>query len=83
MVNAATELLPNDMEVQELARRYLGRVDKLLGQVLRQEGFPAAEARRRGGAMLALATGAVILRKAGAPSAKIRTKLDMLSRLLA
>ena len=81
-VNSASELLPDDAEVLELARRYLGKVDKLVAGLLRRVGFSAPEARHRSGAMLALATGAVTLRKAGEPAARIRAMLDLLPALM-
>lgn len=81
-VNSASELLPDDAEVLELAHRYLGKVDKLVAGLLRQVGFSAAEARHRSGAMLALATGAITLRKTGEPASRIRTMLDLLPALM-
>lgn len=82
VVNSATELLPNDVEVLELVRRYLGNVDKLVRGLLRRSGFSIAEARHRSGAMLALATGAVTLRKVGEPASRIRAMLDLLPGLM-
>lgn len=81
-VNSATELLPKDTQVLGLAHNYLGKVDKLVSGLLRRAGFSAAEARCRSGAMLALATGAVTLRKAGEPASRIRTMLNLLPALL-
>ncbi|MDQ6629540.1 MAG: TetR/AcrR family transcriptional regulator, partial [Pseudomonadota bacterium] len=59
--NSATELLPADAEVAELAKRYLGEVDQRVAGLLREMGFTPAESRSRSGAMLALATGAITL----------------------
>ncbi len=80
--NSATELLPNDIQVLGLARNYLGKVDKLVSGLLRRAGFSTAEARCRSGAMLALATGAVTLRKAGEPASRIGSMLDLLPALM-
>lgn len=81
-VNSVTELFPADAEVADLARRYLSDVDQQVAALLRQLGFSPAESRIRGGAMLALATGAITLRKAGESSKRIESMLNLLSLLI-
>lgn len=82
-VNSVTELVPADAEVFDLGGRHLGRVDHLIVGLLQKVGFSAVEARQRSGAMLALATGAITLRKAGQSSQRIRAMLNLLPALMA
>lgn len=82
-VNTATELASSDADVCALAHEHLGRVDRLIASLFRDAGFPAPIARRRSVALLALAAGAVTLRKAGEPEARIRAVLETLPLLLA
>ena len=81
-VNSVTELLPSDSAVAKLAARHLQRVDLRVTGLLRKLGLDEANARKRSGAMLALATGAVTLRKAGQSLARIRAVLDLSSSLM-
>ena len=81
-VNSVTELLPADPEVAELARRYLSEIDRQVAALLHELGFSPAESRKRGGAMLALATGAITLRKAGQSPKRIQSMLNLLYSLL-
>ena len=79
-VNAATELSADDPDVHALARAHLGRVDRLIASLFRKAGHATAEARKRSALLLAVATGALTLRKAGEPEARIR---ETLARFLA
>lgn len=81
-VNSVTELVPADAEVFALGGRHLGKVDHLIVGLLQEIGFSAVEARARSGAMLALATGAITLRKAGQPPRRIRAMLNLLPELM-
>ena len=81
-VNIATELAPTDAEVRRIAQDYLGDVDRLFTSLLRGCGFTAQGASGTSGALMALTTGAVTLRKAGASEARVRAMLDAADRLL-
>ena len=81
-VNSVSELLPADSQVLEIAGRYLGEVEAQVVALLQQLGFSPVESRKRSGAMLALATGAITLRKAGQSSKRIQTMLGLLPSLL-
>jgi TetR/AcrR family transcriptional repressor of nem operon len=74
-VNAATELAADDADVHALARAHLARVDRLVASLFRKAGRTAAEARKESGLLMAVATGALTLRKAGEPEARIRETL--------
>ncbi|MDQ6628378.1 MAG: hypothetical protein M3Z29_08020, partial [Pseudomonadota bacterium] len=63
-------------------KRYLGEVDQRVAGLLREMGFTPAESRSRSGAMLALATGAITLRKAGQSAKRIQAMLDLLSSIM-
>jgi len=81
-VNIATELAPTDAEVRRIAQDYLGEVDRLFTSLLRGCGFAARRASSGSAALMALTTGAVTLRKAGAPEARVRAMLDVAARML-
>lgn len=81
-VNIATELAPTDAEVRRIGQDYLGQVDRLLTALLRRHGFAARRASTTSGALMAMTTGAVTLRKAGASEARVRAVLDIAARLL-
>lgn len=82
-INSATELMPFDAAVSEIGRRYLARIDLLISTLLGRSGLSRSEARRRSGALLALAAGAIALRKAGEPQVRIRALLDLSPALMA
>ena len=81
-VNIATELAPTDAEVRRIGRAYLGEVDRLMKSLLRQCGFTARRASDTSAALMALATGAVVLRKAGASEERARAMLRVAAQLL-
>lgn len=81
-VNMATELAPNDTEVHALARSYLRKVDQLVQNQLGKAGVATSQRKQRSGALLALATGAITLRKAGEPPARIREMLAAMTTLI-
>jgi TetR/AcrR family transcriptional repressor of nem operon len=81
-VNIATELSPTDAEVRRIGQVYLGEVDRLLKSLLRHCGFSARRASRTSAALMALTTGAVSLRKAGASEARARAMLAVAEQLL-
>ena len=76
-INTAIELLPLDAEVRERGRQHLARVDKLISTLLCRCGMSPSEARQRSGALLALAAGAIALRKAGESQARIDALLEL------
>lgn len=81
-VNIATELAPTDAEVRRIGQDYLGEVDRLITSLLRQCGFAGRRASNLSGALMALTTGAVTLRKAGASEARVNAMLEVAARLL-
>ena len=81
-VNIATELAPTDAEVRRIAQVYMGDVDRLLKSLLRRCGFTARRASTTSAALMALTTGAVTLRKAGASEARVRAILGLAKQLL-
>ena len=81
-VNVAMELAPSDAEVRRIGQAYLGKVDDLLTSLLTQHGFTAERASDIGGAMMALTTGAITLRKAGASEARARAMLKVAIELM-
>ena len=81
-INAAMELTPTDAEVRRIGQDYLGQVDRLITSLLRKCGFAGRRASNLSGALMALTTGAVTLRKAGASEARVRAMLDAANRLL-
>lgn len=82
-VNTVTELAATDDAVRALAQEHMARIDRLVAALLRAMGFAAPIARRRTTALIALATGAIALRKAGESEARIRAMLGVLPLLLA
>lgn len=81
-VNVATELASSDMEVHRIGQGYLSNVDQLFTSLLRQCGFSAKRASNTSGALIALTTGAVTLRKAGASEARVQAVLAVATQLL-
>lgn len=80
LANCVTELAPHDPEVEALGRRQLERVEALLASLLaggRREG--AAE---RAAALLSLALGATMLRKAGTAPERLKALLAEADRLI-
>ena len=80
-LNTVTELAPRDSEVRLRARRHLGMVDKLFRGLLLKLGHSATTAAAKSAALLALAAGAVALRKAGEPDRRIRRLLAQVAVL--
>jgi len=82
-VNSVTELAPHDPELAAYGQGHIARVSGLVAGLLVRAGFPASLAEDRAGAALALAMGAITLRKAGIPAARIQVLLDQAQMLLA
>ena len=81
-INSVSELVPSDADVTALARRYLSEVDQRMTSWVHQLGFAPADSRKRSGTMLAIATGAITLRKAGQSAQRIRSMLDLAPSLM-
>lgn len=81
-INSVSELMPSDADVTALAKRYLSEVDRRVTSLVQRLGFTAADSRKRSGAMLAIATGAVTLRKAGQSPQRIHSMLDLAPSLM-
>ena len=73
---------PGDVEVRRIGQHYLDEVDRLFTTLLVACGLDARRASDTSGALMALATGAVTLRKAGAPEERVRAMLDVARRWL-
>lgn len=69
LVNCVTELAPSDAEVREMSLRHITRVEALVAGRLAEAGIQ--DASERACALVALGLGAVTLRKAGVPAARI------------
>lgn len=72
--NTVSEVAPRDPEVADLSRRHLARIEALFARTLDPE--KPENATDRAGAILALAFGTIVLRKAGVPAARLETMLD-------
>ena len=70
-VNSMTELALHDAELAAYGQSHIARVASLVTGLLVQAGFASQLAEDRAGAALALAIGAITLRKAGFPAAGI------------
>ena len=81
-VNAITELAPHDPDLAALAQAHIARVAALVTGTLERLGCAASLARERAAAMLALAIGATMLRKAGLPATQINSLLAQAEYLL-
>lgn len=74
-VNSVIELAPRDPELRALAQAHLDRCGALMTETLTRAGCDPALAGERAAAMLAIAIGATMLRKAGIPAAHITALL--------
>lgn len=81
-INVAMEMAPSDAEVRRIGQQYLDEVDLLLTSLLCQYGFTAGRASDTSGALMAVTTGAITLRKAGASEARARAMLRVAVQLL-
>ncbi len=81
-LNSVTELAPHDPELAEFSRGHLQRITDLLAGLFARLGFAPGQAGDRATAALALAMGAVSLRKAGMTSAQVQVVLDQQQWLL-
>jgi TetR/AcrR family transcriptional repressor of nem operon len=70
-VNTVTELGPHDPAVQAFAQTHIKRVAGLVAATIARAGIAQNIAAERAGAMLAIAIGAISLRKAGVAAAQI------------
>lgn len=82
-VNSVTELAPHDVELAAYSQGHIARVAALVSDLLVRAGFAPQLAQDRAGAALALAMGAITLRKAGIPAARIKVLLGQAQMLLA
>ena len=80
--NSVTELAPHDAALASYCQSHIKRVLKVVTGLLITAGFKPKLAETRAGAALALAMGAITLRKAGIPAAPIRALLDQAATLL-
>lgn len=81
LVNCIAELAPHDTEVAEVSRRHLDRIERLIADRLaRRLDQTAAEDRAR--ALLSLALGTTMLRKAGMAEPRIDALLTQIDSLL-
>lgn len=81
LVNCIAELAPHDPEVAEVSRRHLDRIERLIADRLSRRLDPtAAEDRAR--ALLSLALGTTMLRKAGMAEPRIDALLTQIDSLL-
>lgn len=81
-VNSVTELAPHDAEFASYGQGHIARVASLVTGLLVRAGFTPGLAEDRAGAALALAIGAITLRKAGIPAARIQVLLKQSEALL-
>ena len=81
--NSVTELAPHDPALATYCQSHIKRVLKVVTGLLITAGFKPQLAETRAGAALALAMGAITLRKAGIPAAPIRALLNQAQTLLA
>ena len=81
-VNSVTELAPHDAELAAYGQGHIARVASLVTALLVRAGFTPRLAEDRAGAALALAIGAITLRKAGIPAARIQLVLKQSEALL-
>lgn len=75
MVNCITELASRDNEVAALARRHIGRVETMFADLI--GGAERINAERKADALVALAIGAITMRKAGIADDQIEAVLDL------
>ena len=80
--NSVTELAPHDPAFATYCQNHIKRVLEVVTGLLIAAGFKPQLAETRAGAALALAMGAITLRKAGIPAAPIRALLDQALTLL-
>jgi len=81
-VNSMTELAPHDASLAAYGQSHIARVASLVTELLVRAGFAPQLAEERAGAALALAIGAITLRKAGIPAARIQLLLAQSDALL-
>ncbi len=81
MVNCVAELCPRDAQVAALSARHLERVEAIFVRALGPDPRGTAAARAR--ALVALALGVLMLRKAGKASPDIDAVLDIATPLFA
>jgi TetR/AcrR family transcriptional repressor of nem operon len=80
MVNCITELAPQDAEIAALGRRHIERIAAAFVSLMPE--IPPDEAADRAQALIALAVGAITLRKAGLPTPRIESVLARTDSLL-
>ena len=79
-VNVVTERGPHDREVAELGRRHFARIEALFARCLDADHPELVRDRAR--ALMALAFGAIVLRKSGLPAADVERILDQANDLI-
>jgi len=88
LVNCAAELAPHDPVVEAVSRRHLERLEALIAGLIERRArsvgaTPPASPGARAGALLSLALGATLLRKAGTPPERVEALLAEAEPLLA
>jgi TetR/AcrR family transcriptional repressor of nem operon len=82
-LNSVTELAPHDPQLADYSRGHIERITALLAGLIGRLGFTPTLAAERAAAALALAMGAITLRKAGVAAAQVQAVLDQHPLLLA
>lgn len=88
LINCVAELAPHDPEIEAISRHHLERLEALIAGLIERRARTAGEtlpssipARAR--ALLSLALGAIMLRKAGTPDDRVEALLAEAGPLLA
>lgn len=80
-VNCVTELAPHDAEIEALSRRHLDRIEDLLADAYR-DGGAFADAADRARAVMSVAMGATLMRKAGVETDRLGALIAQIEPLL-
>lgn len=81
-INMATEMASSDAAVRQLGTNYMEGVDRIFRCLLARCGHAEAHARSTSTALMALATGAITLRKAGQPQSRVDATLEVAEHLI-
>lgn len=80
MLNCATELAPHDPEIAQVAQTHMLKIAALIETQLAQAGSP--DPRAAALALTALASGAILMRKAGVPDEAVQAALARAAPLI-
>ncbi len=80
-VNCVTELAPHDAEIEALSRGHLDRIEDLLADAYRGGGA-SADAADRARAVMSVAMGATLMRKAGVETDRLGALIAQIEPLL-